>query len=78
MKRTIDNIVILPAHIKAYRFIEKYIKKNVFAPTKEEIALGSKISVRHIFRILEDLQTLGYISMTEQTPRSIKVVKALG
>jgi hypothetical protein len=77
MKRTIQNIVILPTHIKAYRFIEKYIKKNLYAPHKHEVAKGAGVTVRHIFRILEDLETLGYITMADATPRSIKIVKPL-
>jgi len=65
------------SHVAAYRFIEKYIKKNIVAPEMEEIAKGIKLTVRQTYRVVDELCDLGYTSKQKYKTRSIKIVKPL-
>lgn len=71
------KIYLQESHIKIYRFIEKYIQKKVMAPEILEIAKGAKVTDRHVYRVLDDLQTLGYISRGGFKKRSIQIIKEL-
>lgn len=71
------KIILQPGHIKAYRFIEKYIAKNIISPEMEEISKGIKVTIRHTYRVVDDLCVLGYIEREPYRRRSIKIVKAL-
>lgn len=77
MKKQATEINLQPSHVKAYRFIEKYIAKNVVSPEISEIASGVKITIRHTYRIVDDLKVLGYISKDSFKKRSIKIEKPL-
>ena len=77
MQRTKEKINLQPAHIKAYRFVEKYISKNIIAPEMEEISKGIKLTLRHTYRVVEDLCVLGYVEKEPYRRRSIKILKPL-
>lgn len=77
MKRTKDKINLQPAHIRAYRFVEKYIAKNIVAPEMEEIAKGIKLTLRHTYRVVEDLCVLGFMEKESYRRRSLKIIKPL-
>jgi hypothetical protein len=72
-----EKIILQPGHIKAYRFVEKYIQKNVVAPEMEEIAKGIKVTIRHTYRIVDDLCSLEYIKREKYGRRSIQILKPL-
>ena len=74
---TKKEIQLQPSHVKAYRFIEKYTKKNIVSPEVSEIAKGIGMSERQTYRAIDDLQELGFVSKVPYTPRSIKIVKPL-
>lgn len=72
-----NKIYLQESHVKVYRFIEKYMKKKVIAPEILEIAKAAKLTDRHVYRILDDLQQLGYISRGGYAKRAIKIEKEL-
>jgi len=71
------EIHLLPSHVKTYRFIEKYIQKNIVAPEINEISLGIHMSIRQTYRALSDLQKLELISRSQHKTRSIVILKPL-
>lgn len=77
MPKQAAKIILQPVHIKAYRYIEKYIEKNVVAPEMEEITKGIKVTIRHTYRIVDDLCSLGYIKREKYGRRSIEILKPL-
>lgn len=77
MEKDSSKIILQPGHIKAYRFLEKYITKNVISPEIEEIAKGIKVTVRHTYRIIDDLCVLGYLEREQYRRRSIRIIKSL-
>lgn len=77
MEKDSTKIILQPGHIKAYRFVEKYIIKNVISPEMEEIAKGIKITIRHTYRIIDDLCVLGYLEREQYRRRSIRIIKSL-
>jgi len=77
MKKAKEKIILQPAHIKAYRFVEKYISKNIISPEIDEISKSIKITLRHTYRIIEDLCALGYLERESYRRRSIKILKPL-
>lgn len=77
MKRTKETINLQPAHVKAYRFVEKYIAKNIVAPEMEEISKGIKLTLRHTYRVVEDLCVLGFLEKELRKRRSIRILKPL-
>lgn len=77
MKKETIKINIQPSHVQAYRFIEKYIAKNVSAPEVIEIASAIKVTSRHAYRLVDELILLGYLSKEDHKKRSIKVLKPL-
>lgn len=77
MSKSVEKINLQPAHIRAYRFVEKYVSKNIVAPEMEEIAKAIKLTLRHTYRIIDDLRTLGYLTKEAHKRRSIKIVRPL-
>ena len=77
MPKSADKINLQPAHIKAYRFVEKYISKHIVAPEMEEISEGIELTLRHTYRVIDDLCTLKYLERTAYRRRSLKVLKPL-
>lgn len=77
MKKTADQITLQPVHIKVYKYIIAYMEKNIVPPEMEEISKGIKVTIRHTYRTVEDLCTLGYLEKTRYQRRSIKVLKPL-
>lgn len=77
MNREATKIHLQPVHIQAYRFVEKYIAKNVVSPEMEEISKGIKCTLRHTYRVVNDLCTLGYLEKETYRRRSIKILKPL-
>lgn len=73
----IKDIYLQPSHIKVYTFIDKYLKKNLFAPEVNEIATATKFSLKHAYRIVEELYGFGYISKIAYRKRSIRIIKPL-
>lgn len=71
------KIHLQESHIKVYRTIEKYIKKNVIAPEILEIVKVTDLTKRHVIRVLDDLQELGYITRVKYAKRSIQILKEL-
>lgn len=47
-------------HVRVHRFVQKFIVKNFYPPTREQIAGGTKISYRHIHRLVDELVSMGY------------------
>lgn len=79
MNKTKDEKIYLqPSHVRVYRFIEKYIEKNVISPEVKEICKGVRVAGRHVYRILADLEKLGYIKRDNYRKRSIQIAKELG
>lgn len=77
MNKEVSKIHLQPVHIKAYRFIEKYIKKEIVSPEMDEISKGIKCTLRHTYRVIEDLCVLGYLEKETYRRRSIKILKPL-
>ena len=75
--KEVSKINLQPVHIKAYRFIEKYINKNVVSPEMQEISTGVKCTLRHTYRVIDDLCALGYLEKETYRRRSIKISKPL-
>lgn len=77
MAKPAEKINLQPSHINAYRFIKKYQEKNIVSPEMEEISKGIKLTLRQVYRVVDDLCTLGYLSRESYKKRSIKIVKPL-
>lgn len=77
MKKTPANINLLPVHVKAYRFVEKYIEKNIVSPEMSEISKAIDVTVRHTYRIIDELEILGYLKRKGNVARSVKIAKPL-
>lgn len=77
MKKETENINLQPSHVRAYRFIEKYIKKNIVSPEIKEVAVGIKITERQTYRLIDDMKALGYLSNEMYKKRSLKIAKPL-
>ena len=77
MPKTPEKITLQPGHIKAYRFVEKYITKNIISPEMKEISKGIKLTIRHTYRIIDDLCVLGYLERIQYRRRSLKILKPL-
>lgn len=75
--KTARKIVLQPSHIRVYRFVEKYIGKNITSPHVHEIAAGIKLTHRQSYRLVEDLCELGYFSKMPYIKRSIVITKPL-
>lgn len=71
------EINLQPSHVKAYRFIEKYIKSKIVSPEIHEVATGVTITERHAYRVINDLVQLGYVSRSKHKKRSLKIEKPL-
>lgn len=72
-----QEINLQPSHVKAYRFIEKYINSKIVSPEICEVARGVNITERHAYRIIGDLVALGYVSRSKHKKRSMKIEKPL-
>lgn len=68
-------ITIQPVHVKTVEFIKAFTEKKIYSPTIKEIAKGIKFSLKHLYRVVDDLESLGYITRERYTERSIKVIK---
>ena len=77
MEKQEVKIILQPGHIKAFRFVEKYITKNIISPEIEEISKGIKLTTRHTYRIVDDLCVLGYLEREQYRRRSIRIIKSL-
>ena len=77
MTRSIEKIVLQPAHVAAFNYIKKYMSTKVFAPEIAEIAKAIKLTNRHAYRLIDDLVSLGVISREKRRKRSIKIIKEL-
>lgn len=77
MSKDVSKINLQPVHVNAYRFIEKYIKKNVVSPEMQEISKGIKCTLRHTYRVVDDLCALGYLEKETYRRRSIQLRKPL-
>jgi SOS-response transcriptional repressor LexA len=66
---------------KAYKFIEKYVAKNGFSPTRQEIADGLGIKAKQaksrVHLLLVNMQHKGYVKLQKAKWRNIKLRKAL-
>jgi len=56
-------------------YIEKFIKREKYSPTQEEIANNFNLSLSTVHQHLEELQEKGYLSKKEQKSRSIQIEK---
>ena len=60
---------------KVYSFIVEFIKKNGYAPSVREIAVGIGINSTYtVYRYLLKLEDEGRIEMKKKSNRAIKVV----
>jgi len=71
------EITIQPSHVATYRFIEKYMDKNIAAPEIKEIAVGIKLTPRQAYRIVEDLVTLGVLKKEAFKKRGIRIIQSI-
>lgn len=71
------DIVLLPSHIKVYNFIKTYIANKIVSPETKEIAKGIKYEERQVYRLIDDLVALGYLSKKKHYRRGIKIEKEL-
>ena len=64
-----------PRQVEGLRFIEGYIDRNTHSPSYDEIrtALGLA-SKSGVFRLINELSSLGYIEQTKDRRRTIKVL----
>ncbi len=72
-----NQIILQPKHITVFRFVKKYTQEKIYAPTIKEVSRGTKWSVRELYRILDDLEALGYMTRQKYIERSLKIVKDL-
>jgi len=77
MKKQVEKIILHPSHVKVYRYTEKFIAKNIFAPEINEIAKGISLTSRQVYRIVEELCILGYMAKDAYKKRSIRIEKPL-
>jgi SOS-response transcriptional repressor LexA len=57
-------------------YIKKYIEKNDYAPTLEEIRRHFRLSsISTVHQHLENLKTKGYLIRLENQPRSIQLIR---
>lgn len=77
MATTKERIVIQPSHVNAYRFIEKYMDKNIAAPEVTEIAKGIKLTPRQAYRIVDDLVAIGVLKKEPYKKRGIRIVQPI-
>ena len=50
-----DEINLQPAHVKAYRFIQKYLEKNLYSPNREEVQKVLGMSYRRTWSVVDQL-----------------------
>lgn len=72
-----DEINLQPAHVKAYRFIQKYLEKNLYSPNREEVQKVLGMSYRRTWSVVDQLIKWGYISNVHNKKRSFKILKEL-
>lgn len=72
-----EEIILLPSHIQVYNFIKRYIERNIVSPETKEIAKGIKYEERQVYRVIDDLVSLGYLSKKKHYRRGIKIEKEL-
>lgn len=77
MSNPIEKINLQPSHVRVYRYVEKYTKKNLVAPDVHEIAKAVGVTWRQVYRLIDDLCVLGYMTKEAHKKRSIKIVKPL-
>lgn len=79
MSKTIEKINLQPSHIRVYRFVEKYIAKNIASPDVNDIAKAKTVQLtpRQVYRLVDDLCVLGYLGKDAYKKRSLRVVKPL-
>jgi DNA-binding MarR family transcriptional regulator len=70
-------IALQPSHVEAYKFIETYRAKNVYSPEIDEIADHLELTQRQTYRVIDDLESLGYIKRQKRKKRSIRIAKAM-
>lgn len=71
------NIVIQPSHVKTYRYVEKYMDKNIAAPEVTEIAKGIGLTPRQTYRIVDDLVALGVFQKEPFKKRGLRIVQSI-
>ena len=74
---TKNEITIQPSHVAVYRFIEKYMDKNIAAPQIKEIAVGIKLTPRQAYRLVEDLVLLGVLKKDAYKKRGLRIVQSI-
>lgn len=72
-----ENIILLPSHVKVYRFVEKYMKEHIVSPQVDEISKSIKMTSRQVYRLINDLCALGYMSKQAYKQRSLSIEKDL-
>ena len=58
-----------------YKYIEKYILENGYAPTYREISEASGIRISEIQNHLWKLERIGKIQVKPKSPRAIKLIE---
>ena len=74
---TKEEIHLKPTHVKAYKFIENFISKNLYSPNRLEVQKALKLSYRQTWVVVDQLIQWGYISSKHNTERSFKILKPL-
>lgn len=77
MAKPLDKIILQPSHVAAFRYIERFRKDHHFSPEIKEIAKAIKLNDRQVYRIVDDLVLLGYVSREHRKKRSIKILKQM-
>lgn len=58
-----------------YKYIEKYILENGYAPTYREIGVANEIGLYAVREHLRKLESIGKIQMKPKSPRAIKLLE---
>ena len=69
--------MLTPKQKQIYEYIKKYIKKNKYSPTYEEIGKHFKLFKSTIHQHIEALTEKGYLKKIENQPRSIELNKKI-
>lgn len=79
MKKVIEKIQInlQPSHVKVFEFVKQYVADHLYSPEFSEISAGVKLTDRQIYRLVNDLISLGALSQMKHKRRGLSIVSDL-
>lgn len=69
------DLTLQPSHVKVFGFVKAFIGANVFSPTHQEIAAGTGLTERQVYRLVEDMVEAGFFRRKLRQTRSLKIRK---